>query len=103
MPQASANGWSKGSVVLDKCFTTFSSASIEGHTNNGWAGDIEYSSDGGTTWGATHCTDCTDQINDNTKVRIVADGNDSGASMAETDCLGGATCTLTAPSALTPL
>ena len=79
-----------GSTVLDQCFDPVSSVFIRNPTTNAWAGSIEVSTDGGTSWSAMYCASCTG--GGTTTDSIVVDGDD-GHSFA-TQCVNGNSCEL---------
>jgi cysteine-rich repeat protein len=78
-----------GTTVLDTCYDMIIGMQIMNPTTNAWAGSIEISLDGGTTWSTGYCTTCdVPGYTDN----IICDGNADGAAQAPTDCLSGRLC-----------
>ena len=77
-----------GSTVLHESYHTLLGVKVF-PTGDGWAGAIEYSSDGGINWAPFVCTNCT---KGSSTARIAVDG-DSDVD-APTTCIDGAYCTL---------
>ena len=76
---------------------TLSGVRVRGPTRDGWVGAIEYSSDGGVTYAAFVCTDCT---KGSSTAHIAVDGDSMNAA-PPTTCFGGATCALSPPAIFT--
>ena len=87
--------WSKGSVVLKKCYRDMPTLQVTNPSNDGWRGAIEFSVDGGSTWEAASCSDLycdVDYGGDGNTTHIVVDGDFDG--WKGTRCEGGAMCTI---------
>jgi len=83
------------SVSLDRCYETeIVSVHIQGTSEDGWAGAITYSYDGGRAYAPMECEDCTGPNNTNSAELVVVDGNADGVQSSDTWCLNGRTCTL---------
>merc|ERR1712019_266825 len=79
-----------GATVLDKCYTTeVTVLELQSPTTNGWAGSVEYSTDGGAAYTFLTCTNCG--VGSSSEF-IVVDGNADGAGYAPTECLNGDAC-----------
>jgi len=77
-------------VVLDKCYATEIVVNVKAESGNGWAGTITHSYNGGSTYAAMVCLDCTGPTK--TTSKIVADGDANSDDLANTRCFNGATC-----------
>ena len=75
----------KGQVVLSKCYVGLLGVQVTNTETNAWGGSIEYSVDGGVTYSAMICDDCTGTVK--TTEYIVIDGDDNG--VGDTKCLNG--------------
>jgi len=93
--QEASGNQAKNSIVVDKCSENdIVSVKVKGPTNNGWAGSVTYSSDGGQTYASMNCTGACTGPQSGT-AGIVADGDDDAIEMAKTWCFNGEVCTLT--------
>eukprot|EP00966_Prymnesium_polylepis_P298236 6891541-Prymnesium_polylepis.1 len=99
-----------GSQVFSACYSTFVSASVTNPTTDGWMGEIQFSSDSGTTYGQMVCTGCaTGTCNKgacSSPYIFDLDPDNANNNYATTRCNGGATCVFTmppSPPSLTPL
>jgi hypothetical protein len=93
-PVSSGTGlnYKKGSVVLQQCYINdIASVQVTNPSINAWTGAVEHSSDGGETYQPMACTGCVSVADTS---QIVVDGNDDGASQANTQCLGGVGCSI---------
>jgi len=92
--QVASGSHSGNSVVVDRCYdAAIVSVQVRGEANDGWSGGITHSWDGGHTYSAMQCNDCTGtswSADD-----IVVDGNNDGMG-PDTWCHNGAACTLVA-------
>ena len=86
----SGETYAKGSTVVDACYATFLGVQVTNPTTNAWTGSVEVSQGSGA-YSPLDCTDCTAT---GSTASIVVDGNSDGASLASTQCMNGATCTL---------
>jgi len=89
--KTSGQSWSQGQTVFDACFTTMLGVQVTNPTIDAWTGSIELSENGGG-YAPLGCTNCTAT---GSSASIVVDGNSDGQQQANTQCLNGATCTLT--------
>merc|ERR1712190_253115 len=79
-----------GATVLDKCYTTeVSILELQNPTTDGWAGSVEYSTNGGAAYTFLTCTNCG--VGSSSEF-IIVDGNANGAGFAPTECLNGDAC-----------
>ena len=88
----SGTSWSLGDTVLDACYVGFVGVQVTNPSGDAWTGSIEFSTDGGVTWNALTCANCSETSISTSS--IVVDGNGDGGDQANCQCLSGATCTL---------
>ena len=55
---AGSGDWNFGEVVLNSCYTIIVGLRVTNPTTDGWLGSIEYSSDGGESYGYLECSSC---------------------------------------------
>jgi len=77
--------YAQDQVVLSKCYVGLLGVQVTNTETNAWGGSIEYSVDGGVTYSAMICDDCTGTVK--TTEYIVIDGDDNG--VGDTKCLNG--------------
>ena len=87
--------WASGSTVLQVCQERPFTIRLRAPSTNGWTGSVWRSEDGGSSYGqpmvcAEGCTGSTSSA-----AAIVVDGDDDASDQATTQCLNGATCSLT--------
>jgi hypothetical protein len=87
--QEASGDHASNAVVLDKCYATEIVVNIKAESDNGWAGAITHSYNGGSTYAAMVCSDCTGT---KTTSKIVVDGDANSANFANTRCFNGASC-----------
>jgi hypothetical protein len=51
----SGQKYNRNFVVLDECYFTFVSLQVQNENNDGWAGDISFSTDKGATYSLMEC------------------------------------------------
>jgi len=92
MFEVASGSFSTGSTVLQKCFSTkIQGVQVQNINWNAWTGSIEVSRDGGATYNAMQCDDCT--VAGRT-TNIVVDGDGDAGNQASTTCLDGKLCGL---------
>merc|ERR1711935_282918 len=92
MFEVASGSFSKSSTVLQKCFSTkIQGVQVQNINWNAWTGSIEVSRDGGATYNAMQCDDCT--VAGRT-TNIVVDGDGDSGKRASTACLDGKLCGL---------
>ena len=77
--------YAQDQVVFSKCYVGLLGVQVTNTETNAWGGSIEYSVDGGVTYSAMICDDCTGTVK--TTEYIVIDGDDNG--VGDTKCLNG--------------
>ena len=88
---AADDSYEKGVVVIDSCFCDLNTIEISNPSNDGWSGRIIIKHDGKPT--SITCVGCSGSSSlpcgD-----IAVDGDWDSTQMADTQCLGGNTCSL---------
>ena len=89
--ETAEDGYEKGAVVIDSCFCNLDTVKISNPSNDGWSGRIIIKHDGKPT--SITCVGCSGSSSlpcgD-----IAVDGDRDSTTMADTQCLGGNTCSL---------
>ena len=80
----------KGQVVIDSCFETLDSITVQNTDNNAWAGTMSVTHNGHED--TLSCDKCGGDPFEHT---IVADGNGDGDKLGPTNCLNGDACVFT--------
>jgi len=78
-------------VVIDTCFETLDSISVQNENTNAWVGTISVTHNGeDENMSCDHCSGSSFER------KVVADGDDNSSDMAPTQCMNGDLCTFTA-------
>ena len=92
--------YSNGTVIYEECYGTIDGIQVQGPDNNGWVGDIEFSTDG-ITYDPFVCEDgCTGLVKTTAPIAIDKNGNSGNDDIAK--CNGGQLCTLQIPEPVPP-
>ena len=73
-----------GTVIYEECYGTIDGIQVIGPDNNGWVGDIEFSTDDGITYDPFVCEDgCTGPVKTTAPIAIDKNGNSGDADVAD--------------------
>jgi len=81
--------YTKGEVVVRKCFYSITSIKVSNPGKNAWTGSLLGSSDGGMTYSPLKCENCD---GGDLGSKVVFDSDSTGAAQARTQCLNGKVC-----------
>ena len=79
-----------GLPVLEECYPELVGVEVSNQQTNAWGGKIEASIDGGATYIAMKCLDCSGTVDITESIVVDGDGNGRG----DTKCLDGQACKL---------
>ena len=79
-----------GLPVLEECYPELVAVEVSNQQTNAWGGKIEASIDGGATYIAMRCLECSGTVDITEYIVVDGDGNGFG----DTKCLDGQACKL---------
>ena len=82
--------WERGSTVVENvCFGSIVQVEVSGPSHDGWAGNIYYSLDNGSSWHQMDCSNCDGEVT----MPLLVDRNGSPDDRFAS-CVGGRTCSV---------